>query len=42
MVDYDSAEVTTESQASELVEKGAQYQKLVEGWIAKNKPKDRA
>lgn len=39
VIDYDSAEVTTESQAAELLEKAAQYQKLVESWIAKNHPK---
>jgi len=39
VIDYDSAEVTTASQATELVEKATQYQKLVEGWIAKNHPK---
>jgi hypothetical protein len=42
VIDYDSAEMTTESQASELLEKAAEYQKLVESWIAKNKPKYRA
>ncbi len=42
VIDYDSAEVTTESQASELLEKTVQYQKLMESWIAKNKPKHRA
>lgn len=38
-IDYDSAEVTTESQAAELLERATQYQSLVEGWIAKNHPK---
>lgn len=42
VIDYDSADVTTESQASELLEKAAQYRTLVEGWIAKNHPKYRA
>lgn len=38
-IDYDSAEVTTESQAAELLERASEYQGLVEGWIAKNHPK---
>jgi hypothetical protein len=38
-IDYDSAEVTTESQAAELFESATQYQGLVEAWIAKNHPK---
>jgi hypothetical protein len=42
VIDYDSAEVTTESQASELLEKAGEYQQLVEDWIAKNHPKCRA
>jgi hypothetical protein len=42
VIDYDSADVTTESQAAELVEKATQYRALVEGWIAKNHPKYRA
>jgi hypothetical protein len=42
VIDYDSADVTTESQAAELLEKANQYQKLVEGWIAKNHPKHKA
>jgi len=39
VIDYDSAEVATERQAAELLEKATQYQELVEGWIAKNYPK---
>ena len=39
MIDYDSAEVATESQADELVQKVVQYRVLVEAWIAKNHPK---
>ena len=35
VIDYDSAEVTTESQAAELLEKASQYRKLVESWIGK-------
>jgi hypothetical protein len=42
VIDYDSAEVTTESQAAELLEKAAQYRKLVERWIAKHHPKYKA
>ncbi len=42
VIEYDSAEVTTESQGKELLEKVFQYQKLVEGWIAKNYPKFKA
>jgi hypothetical protein len=42
VIDYDSAEVITESQAAELLEKAAQYQELVEGWIAKNYPVHKA
>src|SRR5690349_16079961 len=42
VIDYDSAEVTTESQAAELLEKAAQYRKLVEKWIAKHHPKYKA
>jgi len=42
VIDYDSAEVTTESQAAEPLEKTSQYQKLVENWIAKNHPKYKA
>jgi hypothetical protein len=41
-IDYDSAEVTTESQAAELLERATQYQSLVEAWIAKNHPKYKA
>ena len=39
VIDYDYAEVVTESQANELLERAAKYQKLVEAWIAKNHPK---
>ena len=42
LVDYDSADVTTESQAAELLERASEYQGLVEGWIAKNHPKYKA
>jgi hypothetical protein len=42
VIDYDSAEVTTDSQAGELIEKAIQYHKLIESWIANNQPKYRA
>ena len=42
VIDYDSAEVATERQAAELLEKATQYHRLVEAWIAKNHPKYRA
>jgi hypothetical protein len=42
VIDYDSAEVTTESQAVELLGKANKYQKLVENWIAKSHPKYKA
>jgi hypothetical protein len=42
LIDYDSAEGTTDSQAAELLETATQYQILVEGWIAKNHPKYKA
>ncbi len=39
VIEYDYAEVATDSQARELLEKAAEYQELVEAWIAKNHPK---
>jgi len=39
VIDYDSADVTTEAQARELLKKAVEYQQLVEAWIAKNNPK---
>jgi uncharacterized protein YutE (UPF0331/DUF86 family) len=39
VIDYDYAEVATESEATFLREKLTEYQKLVESWIAKNYPK---
>lgn len=39
VIDYDFAEVVTGSQAKELLEKAAEYQELVEVWIARNHPK---
>jgi len=42
LIEYDSAEVTTESQAAELLERATQYQSLVEGWIGKSHPKYKA
>jgi hypothetical protein len=41
VIDYDCADVTTEREASELLEKAKQYQTLVESWIAENYPKHR-
>jgi hypothetical protein len=38
VIDYDSADVTSESQAAELLEKAAQYLELVEAWITKDHP----
>jgi len=35
VIDYDYAEVATDSQALELLKKAADYQNLVEAWIAK-------
>jgi hypothetical protein len=37
IIDYDSADLITESQAKELLDKAWQYRKLVEGWIAKKR-----
>jgi hypothetical protein len=42
VIDYNAAEVTTGSQAAELLQYATQWQKLVEGWIAKNHPKYKA
>ncbi len=39
VIDYDYAEVATESEARFLRQKLTEYQQLVEGWIAKNYPK---
>ncbi len=39
VIDYDLAEVVTESQADELLEKAGEYQVLTEAWIAKKHPK---
>jgi hypothetical protein len=36
VIDYDSAEVVSESQADELAAKATQYHALVEAWVAKN------
>ena len=37
-VEYDSANVATESEAGELVTRAEEFQKLVENWIRKNHP----
>ena len=39
VIDYDYAEVATPSQAEELLEKVAEYQELIENWIAKHHSK---
>jgi hypothetical protein len=36
LIDYDAAEVATETEADELLEKAREFQALVEEWIAKN------
>lgn len=38
VIDYDSADVVSESQAAELAAKATQYHSLVEAWIVKNHP----
>jgi hypothetical protein len=38
VIDYDSADVVSESQAAELGAKATQYHGLVETWIVKNHP----
>jgi uncharacterized protein (UPF0332 family) len=37
-IDYDYAEVVTETEAEELLEKAKKFQSLIEEWIAKNHP----
>jgi uncharacterized protein (UPF0332 family) len=37
-IDYDFAEVVTETEAEELLEKAKEFQSLIEEWIAKNHP----
>lgn len=37
-IDYDYAEVVTETEAEELLEKAEEFQSLIEEWIAKNHP----
>jgi hypothetical protein len=39
VIDYDFTQAVTESQATELRERAAEYQGLVEVWITKNHPK---
>jgi hypothetical protein len=39
VIDYDSADVVSESQAAELAARATQYHQIVERWIAKNHPK---
>ena len=38
LIDYDAADMVTETEADELLEKAQEFQTLVEGWIAKNYP----
>lgn len=38
LIDYDAAEVATETEADELLEKACEFQALVEKWIEKNHP----
>jgi len=42
VIDYDLADVVTESQAQELLEKAGDYQTLVETWVAGKYPKYKA
>ena len=42
VIDYDLAEVVTESQAEELLEKAAEYQKLVDAWVARKHRKNKS
>ena len=37
-IDYDSAEVVSETEAKELLEKAREFQTLVENWIAQHYP----
>lgn len=37
-IDYDSAEVVSESESEELLKKTVEFQKIVENWIEKNHP----
>jgi hypothetical protein len=39
VIDYDYAEVVTGSDTDELLKKAAEYQDLVEAWIAENHPR---
>ena len=38
LIDYDAAEVATETEADELLEKAREFQAFVEKWIEKNHP----
>ena len=38
LIDYDAAEVATETEADELLDKAREFQTLVEKWIEKNHP----
>lgn len=38
LIDYDATEVASETEADELVEKGREFQRIVEDWIFHNFP----
>ena len=38
LIDYDATEVASETEADELVEKGREFQTIIEDWIAKTYP----
>jgi uncharacterized protein (UPF0332 family) len=38
VIDYDDANVATETEAQEIVTKGKEFAEMVEHWIAKNHP----
>ena len=38
LIDYDATEVASETEADELVEKGREFQTIIEDWITKNHP----
>ena len=38
LIDYDATEVASETEADELVEKGREFQTIIEDWISDNYP----
>ncbi len=38
LIDYDATEVASETEADELVQKGREFQKIIEDWISDNYP----